>query len=227
MTATTKLKRRSLLDEMAVDVPEGEHGDVVLDRFTIGDGSSPSMDLANMLEGVKRGRDSKPGTYSRLSRHGTLWMTDTWAERRDHMTAAHQIAGWRPDESASSVLIGGLGLGMILRVALLTPGMQRVDVVEIDADVIALVSPHYVEMAAERGVELTLHERDLFDVSWTKGTRWDVAWFDIWPTLCSDDLDEHATLARRYARRTNWYGCWGHELLVRARRRDRASGGWW
>lgn len=202
------------MDDMLVELPEGTHGDCAVEHFTVERDS-----LANLREAM-RGRACQPGTYTALTRRGALWMSDTSAERRDHLDAAMHISGTL-GAPAERVLIGGLGLGCILRVALLTEGCREVDVVEVDADVLALVGPTYLAMAEERGVELRLHEVDLYEQTWPKGTRWDVAWFDIWQHLCTDDLADHARLARSYARRTGWYGCWGHELLLRHRRAER------
>lgn len=198
--------RRSLTGDMAVDVPEGEYGACRVERFEVG-----RHDIRNFHYGA---RSAAPGTYTMLTRNGTLWMSDTSAERRDHIFAAHEI-----DSRGGRVLIGGLGLGMILRVALLTPSVTHVDVVEINEDVIALVGPHYEHLAAEKGIELVVHHADMYEIRWEKGTRWDVGWFDIWPNLCEDNLVEMGKLGRSYGRRCDWTGYWGKELLQIERRR--------
>lgn len=208
--------RRHLMDEMRVDLPEGVHGACEVRRFTVGE---------NSIENVRNafhGRDTRPGEYTMITRRGGLWMSDTDAERRDHISPASRIV-----HSGGRVLIGGLGLGCILRVALLTPTVSHVDVVEIDPDVVALVGPHYQRMAEERAVALTIHEADLFEVKWAPGTRWDVAWFDIWPSLCTDDLAEMARLRRSYGRRSGWNDCWGREILLRRRAQGQYSGWAW
>jgi len=68
---------------------------------------------------------------------------------------------------------------------------------------------------------VTIHVADAMEIRWPRGVEWDVVWHDIWPTLCTDDLEQHATLNRRYARRAGWYGCWGNRLLKRTRERER------
>lgn len=221
MSAQRAPQRRSLMDDMLVDVPEGEHGTCSVRRFTV------ERDSIENLRQSLHGRGCQPGTYTGLYRGNGLWMSDTTAERRDHINAALRISGGlHGGTPAERVLIGGLGLGCILRVALLTPGVQHVDVVELDADVLALVGPHYQAMAEANGTDLVLHHADLFDQRWAPGTHWNVAWFDIWQHLCTDDLDDHARLARSYARRTDWYACWGHDLLLRHRRNERRQA-WW
>ena len=202
---------RSFTSDMAVDVPEGGHGAVTVERFTIG-----TDDFQNFRMG---GRAARPGTYTMLCRKGELWMSDTTAERMDHFEAAREI-----DARGGRILIGGLGLGMILRVALLTPKVAHIDVVEIDPDVIALVGPHYQAMAAARGKSLSIIQADLTTVKWPPQTRWDVAWFDIWPDLCTDALDSMAALRRSYGRRADWCECWGREWLLDRRRREKRMG---
>lgn len=202
--------RRNVFGDMAVAVPEGVHGSVAVERFEAVGG------LENFRLSLD-GRGCQPGWYTRLMRDGEIWMSDTTAERRDHFEPAHQIR--RP--GVRRVLIGGLGLGMILRVALLTDGVEHVDVVEIDPDVLALVGPHYLALAAERGVSLTFHEADLFKIRWDPGTEWDVAWFDIWPDVDTTNLEGMARLRRSYGRRTGWCDCWCRLELVRRREYER------
>lgn len=211
----TTSTRRHLYNDMAVEVPEGTHGSVTVERFTVERNSLENMRLA-----FQGGRDCLPGTYTRLMRGNYLWMSDTTAERHDHLWPAMEIA-----QRGGRVLIGGLGLGMIVRVALLTPEVTHVDVVEIDPDVVALVGPHYEELAAEHGKTLTIHQADVYELKWPPGTRWEVAWFDVWPDLCTDNLEQMAKLRRSYGRRTDWNDCWGRQLLLAERRRD--AGRWW
>jgi hypothetical protein len=210
---------RNLLDLMAVDVPEGEHGRLAVTRF---DTRDPQYAIENMRYALD-GRAPIPGVYTHLSIGGRTWMSDTTAERRDHIGPAVEVA-----DRGGRVLIGGLGLGMILRVALLahtvsTSAVTAVDVVECDEDVIALVGPHYQAMAADHGVDLTIHHDDMMKIKWPPGTTWDVAWFDIWPDLCVDNLQDMARLRRSYSRRSGWCDCWGRHILLRERARGRWS----
>lgn len=185
-----------------VQVPEGVSGDVEVSRFEVEAGS-----LDNVINALKYGRGTMPGTYTRLDRAGVLWMSDTDAEWRDHLGAVTRIR-W----GARRVLINGLGLGLVVRAALAVPEVEHVDVVEIDADVIKLVGPTY------EGPRCTIHHADAYDIQWPRGTRWDVAWHDIWPTINSDNLPAMARLHRRYGRRTTWQGSWSRELVERLRR---------
>lgn len=196
--------------EHRVTVPEGEVDGVRVARFDIGDRNC----LQNMLEGA---RATSPGTYTRLDIDGHLWMSDTDAEWRDHREAVWRIQ--RPE--TRTVLINGLGLGMVVQAALDCPHVERVDVVEVDPRVVALVGPHYL-----RDPRVRIHTADAYTVKWPTGTRWDVAWHDIWRDLCTDNLAEMGRLHRRYGRRCGWQGSWGRPLLEMRRDQERRSG-WW
>lgn len=191
-----------------VDVPEGEHGSVRIERFEVPKNSIESLRLA------MSGRGCPPGTYTKMLRNGRLWMSDTPAEQRDHMAV-----DWEIQRRGGRVLVMGLGLGMIVHRALQHDKVEHVDVVEIDPDVAALVGPHY-----EKSGRVTVHVGDAFAMKWPAGTRWSVAWHDVWPDLTEDNLPEMARLARSYGRRVDWQGFWGKEEILRHRRSDRRYG---
>jgi hypothetical protein len=196
---TTDTKPTSPYDAMTVTVPEGSIGTLRVERFTV----EPES-IENMLLMFKGGRQTKPGTYTALKDGRTLWMSDTDAEKRDHMEALHAIRSWQ----AKRVLINGLGLGMVLGAALTFDHVEHVDVIEKDERVIELVGPHYA------GSRVTIHHADAYEqaANWPAGMRWDVAWHDIWAHLREDNLPEMARLHRSYGRRVDWQGSWGKKL---------------
>lgn len=206
---------RDIFEDMVVDVPEGKSGNVTIERFEVTGRSI--QDLRYELDG----RGCKPGIYTMLKRNGQVWMSDTTAERRDHAYAALAIRS-----HGGRVLIGGLGLGMILKVALLADNVTHVDVVELDQDVIRLVEGHYRKMAEENGKTLTIHQDDVYRIKWPPNTKWEVAYFDVWADLCTDNLEEMSKLRRSYGRRAKWCDCWGRDILLSIRDRERNQG-WW
>lgn len=156
-----------------------------------------SADAANIRAGAR---------CMQLRVGGNLWMSDTSDEYRDHVVAIMEARG--------RVLIHGLGLGCYLAAILTKPEVTHVDVVELDPDVIALVGPYYAHDARVR-----IHHGDAFTFAWPKGTRWNTVWHDIWADKCTDDLEAHGKLARKFARRCDWQGAWAHEFLLYHRRR--------
>lgn len=196
----------NLYDAMTVDLPECEQDGLRVERFTISPESYHNFKLGH--------RATRAGTYTGLKLNGRLWMSDTDAEKRDHMPALHQMRNWE----AKRVLINGLGLGMVLKAALTLEHVEHVDVVEIDERVINLVGPHYA-----KDPRVHLHHADAYEQAtrWPAGTRWDVAWSDIWPDICTDNLKSMARLRRSYGRRTYWHDCWLRPELVAMQARDK------
>jgi len=193
-----------------VDVPEGRSGPWRVERFTV------EKDDLGRIHYALQGRDVTPGTYTRLMKDGRPhdpMMSDTPSEVRDLFPAVFEIR-----ERGGRVLLNGLGLGVILKVALATPEVTHVDVVEVDPDIASLVWPTYAG-----DPRAALHLGDAYTIAWPRGVRWSVAWHDVWPTICTDNLPEMARLHRKYGRRVDWQGSWAKEWLMDMRRRDGGS----
>jgi hypothetical protein len=180
-----------------VHVPDGERGPWKVETFTITkDDESMSRIRAMMhpLEAVRA------GTYKKLTRNGSVVMSNTQMEIRTHSYFIAMAQG--------SVLINGLGLGMALTAILAKPEVTDVTVIEKDADVIALVGPTF---AADPRVSV-IHA-DAMTWQPPRGKRYGAVWHDIWNDICADNLPEMKMLCRRYGRRTDWQGCWAREHL--------------
>jgi hypothetical protein len=210
LTELPRLPSASLFDLMAVTLPDIDQEGVVVTRFDI------SEDEAK-FDAIRSGyRAVRPGTYTKLTMDGRLWMTDTPAEKGDHYDAVREM-----HRRGGRVLINGLGLGMVVSAALALPNVEHVDVVEHDERVARIVGAHY---ASDR---CTIHHADAYEQTrrWPAGTRWTVAWHDIWANMSEDNLPEMAKLNRSYGRRTDWQGCWGREHIEMERRRT--ANAWW
>jgi hypothetical protein len=196
-----------------VDVPEGKSGVWLVERFTVNESGSRLDAMRNAMHGMG-GRYVPPGMYTRLVNTGGVFfdtvMSDTPDEVRDHLSAISRAAG--------VCLINGLGLGMVANAMLMKPDVVRVDVVEISADVISLVAPHW---KARHGDRLNVINADAF--KWRPPAKfiYDVVWHDIWSGICTDNLEGMARLHRVYARRSKWQGSWSRELCQYQRRRER------
>jgi hypothetical protein len=162
-----------------------------------------------------RGSVREGDVYAQLYVGGTMWMSDTHDEQRDHHSALWHARG--------EVLIGGLGLGMVALGIALKSEVTKVTVIELNADVIALVEPHLRAALVAAGQDpnkLVIVQANVFEWKPAKGQKFDTMWWDIWATLCEDDISEHSRVNRRYARNKAegcWTGCWGHEILLRHR----------
>ncbi len=205
---------------MAEIVPPSHLGEAVISHFTIDEAAAG---FSRMRAAISSDRHAgvSPGTYAKLTVGGKLVMSDTDMERQTNCEFRQRANG--------SVLIGGLGLGMVIHPILAKRDVTKVTVIEKSADVIALVSPTLPE-----DLRLRVICADIFEWMPAKGVKFDVAYFDIWPDRSDDNIDEAATLHRRFARRLNrnnphcWMGSWMVDELRYERRRDRNRfGGYW
>jgi len=180
-----------------VTVPEGASGEWRVERFTVSD---DDVRLHNICASFRPGgRSMLAGTYTRLIRGRTLVMSDTRAEKRDHIGFVRRACG--------DVLINGLGLGMVCGAVLRKPDVTSVTVVELSSDVISLVGASYPEA--------TIVHADAMTWRPPSGVRYGAVWHDVWDDICEDNLPEMKTLHRRYGRRAAWQGSWARELCER------------
>lgn len=184
-----------------VRVPEGSCGAWRVKHFQV-------SEMEARLSAMRDGRRYCPaGEYTGLWHGHALVMSDTPAEMRDHYPPVRHATG--------SVLINGLGLGMVLQAILAKPEVEDVTVVEIAPEVIQLVAPTYAD-----DPRLTVVQADAFTWQPPKGKRYAAVWHDIWTDLTADNAPEMARLHRKYGRRCDWQGSWCHGLLLAERKRD-------
>jgi hypothetical protein len=153
-----------------------------------------------------------PGEYMALHiLKGDEWvsvMTDTPAEYDDHADLFEHAHG--------RVLLHGLGLGCALSALLADPNVEHVDVVDANADVIAMVAPYYA------GYPVTIHHASCVDKVWPDDARWDYVWHDIWTYVSEDNLDDdtaehgisYGRLAQLFAGRAGRQGAWAFDLVT-------------
>jgi len=176
-----------------VDVPEGQSGEWKVSRF------KPEGLFAEMHNIKYPRRQLTIGdTYTKLTHHGDVVMSDTPAELRDLRQLGQNLRG--------RILINGLGLGVALQGALDEKEVYHVTVIELSRDVISLVGQHY--MARYGNKLLTIIHADAMDWIPPKGLRYNTVWHDIWPTICGDNYESMKKLHRKYGKRCNWQGSW-------------------
>ena len=188
----------------SVSTPEGQKGIYRIERKAI------IVDPIHRLQDIFHGGRTVPdGTYTFLYRGGTLVMSDTPDEKRDHYEAVTEASG--------ECLIAGLGIGMVLNAIALKPEVTHIDVVELSQDVIDLVAPYYENLYPGK---ITFHCASIFDWIPPKDKKYNMAWFDIWDNLCTDNLKEMATLHRKYGKKAVWKGSWGKDYLQYQKRQE-------
>ena len=187
------------LEKYKVGVPEGKSGDWKITKFVVSDEESKWDRVRGTFKPGHR--FCYPGNYTRLSYKGHVIMSDTADEIQDHYPLF-----WN---SKGKVLLNGLGLGVALQGVLLHPQVEFVTVIEISQDVVDLTKDYHEALFPGR---FEIIVADALEYKPPKGVRYNTVWHDIWPTICSDNLEEMKHLHRKYGRKTDWQASWGREL---------------
>ncbi len=190
-----------------VAIPEGRSGKWYVEKFEV------KNDIERAIFNLHAmGREVPLGTYTRLMRDDS-WdnpmMSDTPQEIYDQMEVIFKI-----QELGGRILINGLGLGCVVKAALSFPNVERIDVVELEQDIINLVAPSYNDPRVH------IHHDNAYTIQWNKADKWTIAWHDIWANICSDNLEGMAKLHRKYGHRVRWQGSWSKSECLYQRRRN-------
>lgn len=161
--------------------------------------------ISNMRAMFKPGcRTISPGRYKRLTCNGTVIMSNTPSEIRDHLSFIWEA------KKGGHILINGLGLGVALIAILESDKVESITVIEKSKDVIDLVGPSF---STDKRVNI-IHA-DAFDWKPPKGASYNAVWHDIWDNICTDNLLEMTKLHRKYGKKAKWQGSWCKELCKR------------
>lgn len=152
------------------------------------------------------------GKYMRLSVDGELMMTDTDMEKSSNQEFVNAANG--------EVLVAGLGIGLIIFNALNKPEVKHITIVEKYQDVIDLVSPYF------KDTRVSFICADILEWRPEKGKKYDTIYFDIWPTICVDNLDEIKFLHNSFKSKLNrqnpdcWMDSWMKKRLQSEKRKE-------
>lgn len=183
-------------------VKNGKSGNWEIDEFIV-----PERDFSQVISMFKTGRSVPAGTYKRLTRGNVVVMSNTPDEIRDFMHFVRRATG--------TVLINGLGLGVVLTQVLAKDYVSKVIVVEKSEDVINLVS------GAFNDARLTIIHSDAFDYKPPKGIRFNAVWHDIWDYICTNNLPQMTKLHRKYGKIADWQDSWAKQLCESQKRKDK------
>lgn len=198
------------------DIPELQCGNWVTKKFEVEKEKADWFNMQQIFSGNGMARSIRPGHYTKLGHmrdetRGSLWMSDTPAEMSDHYYAAMNARG--------HCLIGGLGLGIIVEACLRHTEVTKVTVLELEPDIIEMVGGYLHEKWGKDRLEFI--QCDLLEWKPPKDARYGMAWFDIWPTIDSENWEEYKLLHRRYGRKADWKGSWGRREIMKMNREDR------
>jgi predicted membrane-bound spermidine synthase len=150
----------------------------------------------------------RDGKYVRLKVNGEIMMSDTGMERVSNKQFIQNATG--------RVLIAGLGIGLIINNILQNESITEIIIIEKYQDVIDLVAPKFNDP------RLKIVYADIFDWMPAKGEKFNTIYFDIWPTICTDNLTEINLLHSRFKRfkaKSGWMNSWLKEYLQKQKRK--------
>ena len=149
-----------------------------------------------------------PGTYWRVINEYGLQMSNTPMEIHTNQ---------KVKEFSGYVLVFGLGLGLVIDLINWNL-VEHLDIVEIDPDIIKLMTPfidEYTSIYPERNI--TIFQGDALSADpLPSGICYNYIWFDIWPNICVDNLDEMKKLknfAKDHIPNAKYIGCWSEQEL--------------
>ena len=149
--------------------------------------------------------DFKEGTYTRLISKGFMGdviMSDTPMEIRTNMDFLYQAHG--------NILIGGLGLGIILKILENMDNIKSVTVIEKNQEIIDLVLD---QLNLPNNFKVI--QSDIFE--YKPKEIFDTIYFDIWTNICGDNWDEMKKLRKQFkssldlTKKDWWIGSWRQE----------------
>ena len=202
----------SRLMELKSSVPLGKSGDYEIEEFTITEDDASFFNMKQMAKAGGQGRDIEAGTYKRLYRGGkknwgTVVMSDTSAEKRDHIRFIQRAEG--------DILVNGLGLGWVIEGLFLKKEVTHVTVVELSKDVIELTGKHLKDRFGDK---LTIINEDALEYKLKKNEKYDYVWHDIWDDICADNWETMTQLHKKYARKCKFQDSWVRDRVKYLRR---------
>ena len=177
--------------KIELNLQEGQSGDWKLSKFSVSEDEARLFNIRCLMNGYPQ-RRIQVGEYWKLTRGGTIVMSNTPAEIRDHIKFIQEAQG--------KVLIAGLGLGMVLQEVLKKDTVTKVTVVELSQDVINLVGKSYQDPRLE------IVNEDIF--KFKPFEHYDYAWFDIWDDISGDEYVQMKKLSLKFRRYVSHSDCW-------------------
>jgi hypothetical protein len=190
-------------------------GSVFISRYIYEDARNPLYNLRLVRDGLSFMR-MYDGGYVRMHVRGELMMSDTVFERHTNSEFINAAKG--------NVLIAGLGIGMVLHNILDKPEVTRVTVVEINKDVITLVGAKF------QHEKLTIVNGNIF--TFNTQEKYDAIYFDIWPTISQDNLEDMRKLHIKFRFKKNegaYVDSWMRTFLKKQARKEKRNSkpNWW
>lgn len=190
-----------------------------LEERTIGDFSIVHFEISpedakkanfKMMFSYTAHRAVQPGKYTKIVEGNRIWMSDTTAERRDHITLQMMLdLATNHKVEPKMVLMFGLGIGYSASLAI--EKGYSCKIVELRPEIIELVGaqllqkyPGKVEIVQADALQYLPGEDDFYAVGW----------YDIWPDICTDNYSEYQMLYDRWRDHTFYQSAWAEDELL-------------
>ena len=187
-------------------------GIATLRSFSISNEESKVYNLKSLLNGNGGFDYVTAGQYIKLSVNNILMMSDTDMEKRTNYEFISNAKG--------DVMIAGLGIGLILHnleKKVKTGEVKSITVYEKYQDVIDLITPYY------KHLPITVKCEDILNYLPPKEEIYDTIYFDIWPTIDTDNLKDIRILHNRWKfhkRQDGWMDSWVKQKLQNMKREE-------
>lgn len=128
------------------------------------------------------------------------WMVDKPEEIATMMFAVDEARS-----RGGQILKLGLGLGCFVDLALESPAVERITVIELSPDVLALTG----STMARHGERVRIIQAD--GRTWRPDLRFTVGYHDIWPDPRGQDKAEVNAVIDHFAPWCDWQGVWNYD----------------
>lgn len=185
-------------------------GIATLRSFSISNEESKFYNLRALFNGNGGFDCVTAGKYVKLSVNNILMMSDTDMEKRTNYEFISNAKG--------DVMIAGLGIGLILHnleKKVKTGEVKSITVYEKYQDVIDLITPYY------KHLPITVKCKDILNYLPPKEEIYDTIYFDIWPTIDTNNLKDIRILHNRWKfhkRQDGWMDSWVKQKLQNMKR---------
>lgn len=181
--------------------PNKKFGNWRIEEFTVTENEAKFFNMRMHFQG-KLDECIQAGQYLRLEQLSTGYvvMSNTPMECNTNQVAY--------DYARGSVLVAGLGMGMILEAMLSKPEVTHIRVIEIDKDIIDYVGGFFKD---DPRVEII--QGDILNYYPTKDEFYNYVWIDIWDDINNQNEPQIAELNERFKDHCNEMNLWSMDLI--------------
>lgn len=182
-----------------VRVKPSSFGEWEISNFNITEEDAKFFNMRNVFNN-RQHLNVKAGSYTKLIKNGDVVMSNTQMELDTNAIAYSEAQG--------TILIAGLGMGMILDAILSKPDVNFVRVIELDQSIINNIGVLYKD---DPRVEII--QGDILEYKPSESEKYDYIWFDIWTFICEDNCDDFLNLYNTFKNNCEYMSFWGLEYF--------------